>query len=52
MLGLEGENTITKEMSVWNNVVVTPSDKAYEKAPEKEEKEPEQQTEAMDTSQE
>ena len=32
---------IATEMSVWEGVVVTPSDKAYEKQEEKEEKEEE-----------
>ncbi|XP_077970160.1 interleukin enhancer-binding factor 2 homolog [Styela clava] len=46
ILGLEGETTIATEMSVWNGVVVTPSDRAYEKATEKD-----ADSEAMDTSQ-
>lgn len=59
VLGLEVDDLITKESSIWNNVVVTPSDKAYEKPVEKEEKETEpepvepepEQTEEMDVSQ-
>lgn len=31
ILGMEGNATIATEMSVWEGVVVTPSDKAYEK---------------------
>jgi len=37
ILGLEGNASIATEMSVWEGVVVTPSDKAYEKQEEKEE---------------
>lgn len=36
VLGLEGNSSIATDMSVWEGVVVTPSDKAYEK-PEKKE---------------
>lgn len=35
ILGMEGNATIATEMSVWEGVVVTPSDKAYEKPEEK-----------------
>lgn len=35
ILGLEGNASIAKEMSVWDGVVVSPLDKAYEKPPEK-----------------
>ncbi|CAK8680332.1 interleukin enhancer-binding factor 2-like [Clavelina lepadiformis] len=48
ILGFDGDATIATEMSVWNGVVVTPSDKAYEKT---EEKEPEPTDDSMDTSQ-
>lgn len=51
ILGLDGETTIATEPSEWNGVVVTPSDKAFEKAAEKEEKEQTEQPEEMDTSQ-
>lgn len=37
ILGLEGNSSIAKEMSVWDGVVVSPLDKAYEKPPEKKE---------------
>ncbi len=37
--GLYAANSIATEMSVWEGVVVTPSDKAYEKQEEKEEEE-------------
>ncbi|XP_006822815.1 interleukin enhancer-binding factor 2 homolog [Saccoglossus kowalevskii] len=40
VLGLEGDSTIATEMSVWEGVVVTPSEKAYEKPEKKEEEEP------------
>ena len=36
VLGLEGNSSIATDMSVWEGVVVTPSDRAYEK-PEKKE---------------
>lgn len=50
ILGLEGKATgIATEMSVWEGVVVTPSDKAYEKVEEKEEKEVEEGGEEMET---
>jgi interleukin enhancer-binding factor 2 len=35
ILGLEGHAGIATEMSVWDGVVVSPLDKAYEKPPEK-----------------
>lgn len=37
ILGLEGNSSIAKEMSIWDGVVVSPLDKAYEKPPEKKE---------------
>lgn len=37
ILGMEGSNNIAKEMSVWDGVVVSPLDKAYENPPEKKE---------------
>ncbi|KAL8562127.1 Interleukin enhancer-binding factor 2 [Nucella lapillus] len=39
ILGLEGNASIATEMSVWEGVVVTPSDKAFEKVEKKEEEE-------------
>ncbi|XP_077979769.1 interleukin enhancer-binding factor 2 homolog [Glandiceps talaboti] len=39
VLGLEGDSSIATDMSVWEGVVVTPSDKAYEKPEKKEEEE-------------
>ncbi|KAK7096539.1 interleukin enhancer-binding factor 2 homolog isoform X1 [Littorina saxatilis] len=39
ILGLEGNASIATEMSVWEGVVVTPSDKAYEKIEKKEDEE-------------
>lgn len=41
ILGLEGNASIATEMSVWDGVVVSPLDKAYEKPPEKKEDEEE-----------
>jgi len=47
ILGIEGNASIATEMSVWEGVVVTPSDKAYEKPEETDEdKEGEEQMEA------
>lgn len=50
ILGLEGNPCIATEMSVWEGVVVTPSDKAYEK-PEKEdgEEKEDEMEEGMET---
>nr|KAG5689087.1 hypothetical protein BaRGS_034744 [Batillaria attramentaria] len=39
ILGLEGNASIATEMSVWEGVVVTPSDRAYERVEKKEEEE-------------
>ena len=44
ILGLEGGSAVASEMSVWNGVVVTPSEKVYEPADDKENKD-----ESMDT---
>jgi len=44
ILGLEGNASIATDMSVWEGVVVTPSDKAYEKPEEKEEEEKEEES--------
>lgn len=51
ILGLEGDASIATEMSVWEGVVVTPSDKAYEK-PEKEDEDKEdgENEESMETA--
>lgn len=48
ILGMEGNSSIATEMSVWEGVVVTPSDKAYEK-PEKREGEEEDEDGDMET---
>nr|XP_022303481.1 interleukin enhancer-binding factor 2-like [Crassostrea virginica] len=48
ILGMEGNSSIATEMSVWEGVVVTPSDKAYEK-PEKREGEEEEEDGDMET---
>ncbi|KAJ8354686.1 hypothetical protein SKAU_G00222530 [Synaphobranchus kaupii] len=43
ILGLEGDASyLASEMSTWDGVIVTPSEKAYEKPPEKKEGEDEQ----------
>ncbi|XP_046577258.1 interleukin enhancer-binding factor 2-like [Haliotis rubra] len=52
ILGMEGNSSIATEMSVWEGVVVTPSDKAYEKIERKEGEEEEEEggdDEGMDT---
>jgi len=49
ILGIEGNATIATEMSVWEGVVVTPSDKAYEKQEQKEEEGEEEEEEEMET---
>ncbi|KAK6178502.1 interleukin enhancer-binding factor 2 homolog isoform X2 [Patella vulgata] len=50
ILGMEGNSSIATEMSVWEGVVVTPSDKAYEKIEEKEGKDDEEgDDEGMET---
>eukprot|EP00062_Callorhinchus_milii_P028073 gi/632992167/ref/XP_007884959.1/ PREDICTED: interleukin enhancer-binding factor 2 homolog [Callorhinchus milii] len=42
ILGLEGDaSSLAVEMSTWDGVIVTPSEKAYEKPPEKKEDEEE-----------
>lgn len=46
IIGIEGNSTIAKEMSVWDGVVVSPLDKAYDKNPEK--KDGEEEDEEMD----
>lgn len=46
VLGLEGTSNVTTEMTVWDGVVVSPLDKAYEKPPEK--KDGEENTEDME----
>ncbi|XP_064645300.1 interleukin enhancer-binding factor 2 homolog isoform X1 [Lineus longissimus] len=52
ILGLEGTPAIATEMSVWEGVVVTPSDKAYEKIEKKEDDEESEggAEESMDTA--
>lgn len=49
ILGMEGNATIATEMSVWEGVVVTPSDKAYEKQERHEEDEEDEDEEDMET---
>ncbi|XP_074649419.1 interleukin enhancer-binding factor 2 homolog [Tubulanus polymorphus] len=49
ILGMEGNASIATEMSVWEGVVVTPSDKAYEKLDMKEEDGEEEIDEAMES---
>uniref|UniRef100_A0A3Q4HNN6 Interleukin enhancer binding factor 2 n=1 Tax=Neolamprologus brichardi TaxID=32507 RepID=A0A3Q4HNN6_NEOBR len=41
ILGLEGDASLATEMSTWDGVIVTPSEKAYEKPPERKEEEDE-----------
>ena len=35
VLGIEGNSSIATEMSVWDGVVVSPLEKAYEKPPDR-----------------
>ena len=37
VLGIEGNSSIATEMSVWDGVVVSPLEKAYEKPPDRKE---------------
>ena len=37
MLGIEGNSSIATEMSVWDGVVVSPLEKAYERPPDRKE---------------
>ncbi|XP_077447119.1 interleukin enhancer-binding factor 2 homolog isoform X1 [Stigmatopora argus] len=49
ILGLDGDASyLATEMSTWDGVIVTPSDKAYEKPPEKKEEEDEALEEGAD----
>ncbi|KAG3272633.1 ILF2-like, partial [Ictidomys tridecemlineatus] len=44
ILGLEGDaSSLASEISIWDGVIVTPSEKAYEKPPEKKEGEQEEE---------
>ncbi|XP_019622905.1 PREDICTED: interleukin enhancer-binding factor 2 homolog isoform X1 [Branchiostoma belcheri] len=52
ILGMEGDSSIATEMSVWEGVVVTPSEKAYEKPPEKPEGEGEGEGEGVEEAME
>ncbi|ELK36065.1 Interleukin enhancer-binding factor 2 like protein [Myotis davidii] len=46
ILGQEGDTSyLASEISTWDGVIVTPSEKAYEKSPEKKEGEEEENTE-------
>ncbi|XP_052214278.1 interleukin enhancer-binding factor 2 homolog [Dreissena polymorpha] len=49
ILGMEGNATIATEMSVWEGVVVTPSDKAYEKLEKPVEEEEDEDEDEMET---
>jgi interleukin enhancer-binding factor 2 len=49
ILGLETKPRIATEMSVWEGVVVTPSDKAYEKQEKEDEEEKDENEEQMET---
>lgn len=42
LLGLEGDSSIAKEMTVWSGVVVSPSEPVYEKPPADIKKEPDE----------
>lgn len=45
ILGLEGNSSIATEMSVWDGVVVSPLEKAYEKPPDRKEEDEEMEGE-------
>jgi len=49
ILGIEGKASIATEMSVWEGVVVTPSDKAYEKPEKEDDEEKDENEEQMET---
>lgn len=48
ILGMEGNASIATEMSVWEGVMVTPSDKAYEKPTEKKDDQDEEMEDDLD----
>lgn len=48
ILGLEGNTSIVREMSVWDGVVVSPMDPVYEKPAEKKEGEEDEDMEAVE----
>ncbi|CAL1548654.1 unnamed protein product [Lymnaea stagnalis] len=48
ILGMEGNASIATEMSVWEGVVVSPSEKVYEKPSEKKEEQDEEMDDDMD----
>ncbi|KAM4664369.1 interleukin enhancer-binding factor 2 [Discoglossus pictus] len=53
ILGLEGDaSLLATEMSTWDGVIVTPSEKAYEKPPEKKEGEDEEHTDIPEGAEE
>lgn len=48
ILGLEGNTSIAREMSVWDGVVVSPMESVYEKPDEKKEGEDDDDMEGVD----
>lgn len=48
ILGLEGNTSIAREMSVWDGVVVSPMESVYEKPEEKKEGEDDDDMEGVD----
>lgn len=53
ILGLEGDaGALATEMSTWDGVIVTPSEKAYERPPEKKEGEEEETPEIPEGAEE
>lgn len=48
ILGLEGNTSISREMSVWDGVVVSPMESVYEKPDEKKEGEDDDDMEGVD----
>lgn len=48
ILGIEGNSSIATEMSVWDGVVVSPLEKAYEKPPDRKDGDKMEEDEEMD----
>ena len=48
VLGIEGNSSIATEMSVWDGVVVSPLEKAYEKPPDRKDGDKTEEEDDMD----
>ena len=51
MLGIEGNSSIATEMSVWDGVVVSPLERAYERSEDRKEGDEEEDMEGEDIMQ-